>query len=110
MRFLLGVLVMVFNLTDNATTFLCLRQPFPGFEVVEANPLARWLFEAIGLAQGLIFEMMLTTAAVAFLIWTSRLSHRLRLGILGVLVVLPAWASVNNYMVMKAVSVPLEWF
>ncbi len=54
MRFLLGVLVMVFNVADNTTTFLCLRQPVPGFEVFEANPLARWLFEVLGLAEGLI--------------------------------------------------------
>ena len=31
MRFALGVLVVLLNLADNATTFLCLRAPVPGF-------------------------------------------------------------------------------
>ena len=44
MRFALGILVVLLNLADNATTFLCLRAPVPGFEVSEANPAASWLF------------------------------------------------------------------
>ncbi len=109
MRFLLGVLVLLFNLADNATTFLCLRQPVPGFEVIEANPLARWLFDTIGLREGLIFEMMVTTTAVGFLVWTTRISYRLRMAILVLLVALPAWAAANNVLVMRAVQVPLDW-
>ena len=57
MRFVLGVLVLLLNTLDNTTTFLCLRSPVPGFEVIEANPLARWLFDAVGLTEGLVFEM-----------------------------------------------------
>ena len=53
----LGALVVLFNLADNATTFLCLRAPVPGFEVVEANPAAAWLFETVGLRQGLLLEI-----------------------------------------------------
>ncbi|MEE8314088.1 MAG: DUF5658 family protein [Myxococcota bacterium] len=109
MRFFLGVLVVLFNMADNATTFLCLRQQVPGFEIFEANPLARWLFEAMGLVEGLIFEMCVTTAAVAFLIWTTRVPHTVKLYILGVLAVLPAWAATNNYMVIRTLSVPLDW-
>lgn len=110
MRFLLGVLVLVFNLADNATTFVCLRQPVPGFEVFEANPLAAWLFDKVGLVEGLVFEMLITTAAVTFLVWTTRLSGRLRLGILAILVALPAWAAANNMLVMRAIQIPVDWF
>ena len=109
MQYLLGALVVLFNLADNATTFLCLRRPVPGFEVIEANPLARWLFETVGLLEGLIFEMLITTLAVGFLIWTTRISHRTKLAILGLLVALPAWAATNNYLVIRALHVPLDW-
>ncbi len=109
MQYLLGALVVLFNLADNATTFFCLRRPVPGFEVIEANPLARWLFESVGLLEGLIFEMLITTVAVGFLIWTTRISHRAKLAILAVLVALPAWAATNNYLVIRALRVPLDW-
>lgn len=109
MRYVLGALVLLFNLTDNTTTFLCLRQPVPGFSVIEANPLARWLFEAVGLANGLVLEMLLTTVAVAFLVWTRRLAPNLRTAILCVLAVLPAWASVNNYLVLRTLQGAGGW-
>ena len=109
MKFLLGALVVLFNLTDNATTFLCLRAPIAGYEVVEANPIARWLFESVGLAEGLLFEMVITTAAIIFLVVTERIPHRIKLTLLVILAVLPAWASVNNLLVMRAVGLPLSW-
>ena len=65
MRLFLGALVVLFNLADNATTFLCLRAPVPGFEVIEANPAAACLFDAIGLERGLVLEMVVTTVAIA---------------------------------------------
>ncbi|MCP4005209.1 MAG: hypothetical protein GY725_13545 [bacterium] len=107
MRFLLGALVVLFNLTDNATTYLCLREPVPGFEIVEVNPIARWLFETLGLLEGLVFEMGMTTLAVGFLVVTRSVPPKLRLALLVVLTVLPAWASANNYFVLKAVGIPI---
>lgn len=107
MRFLLGALVVLFNLADNTTTFLCLRHPVAGFEVVEANPIARWLFASVGLVEGLVLEMLLTTAAIAFLVVTQRIPSRTRLLLLVVLALLPAWASLNNLLVIRAVGLPL---
>ncbi len=107
MRFVLGALVILFNLLDNTTTFLCLSTSIPGMQVTEANPFARWLFEAIGLKEGLIVEMIITLGAVGFLVYTKRLTPRVRLGLLVILVVLPAWAVVNNLNVMKAIGVGL---
>ena len=46
-------------------------------------------------------------AAVGFLVFTRRLSPRVKLALLSVLVILPAWAVVNNLNVMKAVGVVL---
>jgi hypothetical protein len=105
MRFLLGLSVVVFNLLDNATTFLCLRAPVAGFDVVEANPFARVLFDGLGLVPGLLFETAVTTTTVAFLVFYTRLSAPVRLGLLAVLALLPAFASVNNLLVMRAVGI-----
>ena len=108
MRFVLGTLVILFNGVDNATTFLCLRQPVEGFEVFEANPVARALFDSLGLVEGLVLEMAITLLAVVFLVWTRRVPRRLKLTLLALLAVLPAWASVNNLIVIRAVAV-LGW-
>ncbi len=109
MRFLLGGLAVVLNLLDNTTTFLCLRAPIPGFEIFEANPLARWMFEAMGLLEGLVLETVITTAAVAFLVLTTRIPRRIRIALLAVLAALPAWAVANNMQVMHDVGLGALW-
>jgi hypothetical protein len=105
MRLALGALVIIFNSLDSLTTFLCLREPVPGFEVIEANPFARWLFEVTGLVHGLLLETVITVAAVTFLVLSPSLPSWVRTALLVVLVVLPAWAVVNNVQVMAAVGV-----
>ncbi len=107
MRFVLGSLVILFNLLDNTTTFVCLSATVPGFQVIEANPFARWLFDAIGLLEGLLVETVITCAAVGFLVFTRRFPPRVKLSLLLVLVVLPAWAVVNNLSVMKSIGLGL---
>ena len=107
MRFMLGALVILFNLMDNVTTFACLRSATPGFNVTEANPAARWLFDSIGLLEGLVVETVITTLAVGFLVFTQRLPVRIRLMFLCFLTVLPAWAAINNLNVMRAVGILL---
>ena len=105
LRLLFGALVLLLNLADNATTYFCLVEPIPGFLVVEANPVARWVFDSIGLLKGLVFEMGVTTLTVGFLIWTSVLSPRLRMAILLVLIVLPGIAVWNNLRVIEALGI-----
>jgi hypothetical protein len=107
MRFLLGVLAVVLNLLDNTTTFLCLRAPVNGFEVFEANPVARWIFDAVGLFEGLMIETVITTAAIAFLVLTSRIPRNARLALLLVLALLPAWAVANNLQVIYDVGLEI---
>lgn len=109
MRIALGVLVVLLNLADNTTTFLCLRAPIPGFELAEANPAAAWLFDAVGLVPGLVFEMVVTTAAVWFLVQTTHVPRRVKLVILAVLAALPAWAAINNALVIHATGVSIAW-
>ncbi len=105
MRFFLGALAVLINLLDNATTFLCLQAPPLGFDVYEANPIARWIFESVGLVQGLLLETVITTAAVAFLVGTHVIGTRPKLLLLLGLVLLPAWAVANNLRVMDAIGV-----
>ena len=73
----------------------------------EANPIARWLFESVGLVEGLILETLVTTVAVCFLVWAPRISPQLRLALLVVLAILPAWATANNLEVMRSVGIGL---
>lgn len=104
MRFALGFLVLLFNATDNATTFFCLSTPTPGFQVTEANPIARWVFETFGLMQGLILEGIVTAATVVFLVYTQRIPPRAKLVLLAVLAMIPAWASLNNLNVLRMIG------
>ena len=109
MRIALGVLVVLLNVADNTTTFLCLRAPVPGFDVAEANPAAAWLFDSMGLVPGLVFEMVVTTAAIAFLVATTHVPHRVKIALLLVLAALPAWAAINNTWVIRATALPVGW-
>ncbi len=109
MRFALGILVILLNLADNATTFLCLRAPVAGFELSEANPAANWLFGFLGLRTGLVFEMVVTSIAVLFLVATDHVPPRIKLALLIVLAALPAWAALNNLFVIQATNLPLAW-
>jgi len=109
MRAFLGTLVVLLNLADNTTTFLCLRAPVPGYEVMEANPAAAWLFNTIGLGQGLVLEMVVTTVAIAFLVATTHVPPRIKLALLIILAALPAWAALNNLAVIEATNLPIAW-
>ena len=109
MRFVLGILVVVLNVADNTTTFLCLRAPVPGYEVAEANSVAAWLFGSIGLVPGLALEMAVTSSAIAFLVLTRHVPHRVKLLILFVLAALPAWAAINNSLVIHTTGLTLPW-
>ena len=110
MRFFMGLLVIFFDLLDNFTTFVCLTaDPLKTANavLVEANPLARWLFEAVGLTQGLIFSTAVTFIAVAFLVFTHRIRRGPRFFLLAVLAILPACASLNNLYVMQQAGIAL---
>ncbi|HTO71687.1 MAG TPA: hypothetical protein VMR31_17640 [Myxococcota bacterium] len=109
MRFALGMLVVLLNVADNTTTFLCLRAPVPGYEVSEANPAAAWLFGTIGLVPGLAFELVVTSSAIAFLVMTTHVPPRVKLALLFVLAALPAWAVINNTMVIRTTGLAFGW-
>lgn len=107
MRFVLGALAVGLNALDNLTTYVCLQGDVPGFEVYEANPLAAWGFERMGLGSGLVFEMVISMGAIAFLVMTPIFPRRVKLALLAVLVALPGWAVMNNLSVMEVIGLRL---
>jgi hypothetical protein len=105
MRLGLAGVALLCNGLDNLTTYACLSTDVPGVEMYEANPLAAWAFGTIGLAQGLVLEMVLCLVAVLFLIRSSGLAQRLRYGLLAGLAILPGAAALWNFHVMWTVGV-----
>lgn len=105
MRFVLAVLAFLFNAADNLTTYLCLRSPIDGFEIYEANPLAAWGFNMVGLELGLWIETALCGAAILFLVYSPLFGFRARMALLAVLAALPAGAAANNLLVMRELQI-----
>ena len=107
MRYVLAVLAVCLNGLDNLTTYLCLSTDVDGFQVYEANPLAAWSFDRVGLESGLVVEMLMSIGAIAFLVATPLFPPRVKLGLLMVLVALPGWAVANNLQVMRDIGLSL---
>lgn len=81
---------------DHWTTYLCLHAPVEGYDVVEANPVAQWLFDRVGLTVGLVIDTVLTLSAIAYLTRTGILAHGVKLALLCVIAFSTGWAVVNN--------------
>jgi hypothetical protein len=75
---------------------MCLREPIAGWQVTEANPLADWLFESLGLVPGLLVDTAITLVAVAFLLTTRFLPRDAKRLFFGFVVAWTAYAVVNN--------------
>jgi len=100
LRVLAGVTLMLTG-ADHWTTYLCLRLPVHGWEVVEANPLAEWLFGYAGLIPGLAFDSLVTFAAIGFLLTTSRFATPVKLGLLAFIASTTGYAVFNNLRAMR---------
>jgi hypothetical protein len=101
---LLAVLTLLVSAADHWTTYLCLRSPIPGWEVVEANPLADWLFATAGLVPGLLIDSTATVCGVAFLVFTRAVPQAAK-GLFFVLVI--AWTTLavaNNLRAIEALG------
>jgi len=98
----LATLTVLLTAADHWTTYLCLRAPVPGWEVSEVNPLADWLFGAVGLGPGILVDSLVSALAVAFLLSTDLVPRAAKGTYLGLVVVWTAWAVVNN---LRAMSV-----
>ena len=89
---------------DHWTTYLCLRAPVTGWEVTEANPIADWLFGALGLVPGIALDTAITLAALAFLVRTSLVPEWLKTSYLAGVVAWTGWAVTNNLGALRALG------
>jgi hypothetical protein len=81
---------------DHWTTYLCLRAPVEGWLVVEANPVAEWLFGWAGLDTGLLIDSAVTLGAVFFLATTGVFSRPMKTSLLAVIAISTGYAVFNN--------------
>lgn len=106
----LAVASVLLTSADHWTTYLCLRAPVGGWRVIEANPVAEWLFESTGLVAGLAIDSLATLVAVGFLITTAVLSQRIKLGVLSFISVSTGYAVLNNLQAIREMGLsPLGW-
>ena len=95
LRLLVGMTIAL-TCADHWTTWLCLHAPVEGWAVVEANPVAGWLFAHTGLGMGLLIDSLLTVAAIAYLARTSALADGVKLALLAIIAGFTGFAVVSN--------------
>ncbi len=95
LRLFVGMTIAL-TCADHWTTYLCLHAPVAGYDVVEANPVAEWLFDQAGLTAGLLIDTALTLVAVAYLTLTHVLAHGVKVALLCFISCSTGWAVVNN--------------
>lgn len=101
----LAMLTVLISAADHWTTYLCLRRPVPGWHVAEANPVAEWLFQTLGLVPGLLLDSAVTIAAVTFLLSTSLIPRSLRAAFLAIVTLWTCVAVVNNVQALQALGI-----
>jgi len=101
---ILALLTVLVSAADHWTTYVCLRAPVPGWQVAEANPVADWLFQTLGLVPGLLLDTLITLCAVAFLVSTSIIPHTVRAAFLAIVTLWTAFAVVNNVQAIQALG------
>ena len=97
----LAGLTLLLTGADHWTTYLCLRMPVRGWEVIEANPFAEWLFSATGLVPGLAIDTTITLMAVGFLLTTHRFAESVKLALLAFIATTTGYAVINNFAAMQ---------
>ena len=101
----LAMLTVLISAADHWTTYLCLRSPVPGWQVSEANPVADWLFQTLGLVPGLLLDSAVTLVAVGFLLTTNLIPRTLRAGFLAFVTVWTCFAVANNVQALQALGI-----
>jgi hypothetical protein len=97
-------LTVLFTVADHWTTYLCLRAPVDTWLVSEANPIAEWLFGAVGLVPGLLLDSMITVAAIAFLLTTPLVPPRVKTAFFFFVATWTGWAVTNNLGALRALG------
>ena len=105
----LAGLTLLLTGADHWTTYVCLRVPVHGWEVIEANPIAEWLFAAAGLVPGLAIDTAVTLVAIGFLLTTHRFAEGVKLGLLAFIATTTGYAVVNNLSAMNDLGLSALW-
>ena len=103
MRFLV-LLILLASAADHWTTYVCLRAPVVGWQVTEANPLADWLFHAIGLGPALLLDSAVTLLSLLFLLATRLLPIPVKQTFLSVVLFWTGVAVVNNWQAIQVMG------
>jgi hypothetical protein len=88
---------MAVALADAYTTWACLHEPVPGWDVIEANPASAWLFEVVGLVPGLVVDGIATVLVLWWVGSTKRSTPRFKTICLLLATAVSGWAVYNNY-------------
>ena len=92
----LAAIAGLLTAADHWTTYLCLRNPVEGWDIVEANPMADWLFSLAGLLPGLLIDTVVTAVAIAFVVLTPVMGQAARYLCLGFMTTGAGYAVANN--------------
>jgi len=101
----MAIATLVLTGADHWTTYVCLRKPIIGWNVMEANPVVDLLFSTTGLMGGLAIDSFLTLAVVAFLFRTKAFSRGAKQAFLSVIVLTTGYAVVNNIQAISALGI-----
>lgn len=96
-----AITTILLTCADHWTTYLCLHAPVDGWSVVEANPIAKWLFGWAGLGTGLMIDSIVTLGAVLFLTKTNVFARTLKIALLAIITLSTGYAVVNNLSAMS---------
>lgn len=101
----LAILTLLLTFADHWTTYLCLRSPISGWQVVEANPAVDLLFQGTGLLGGLMIDSIFTVVAVAFVFYTQAFQTQVKQAFLAFIVVTTGYAVANNLQAISALGI-----
>jgi hypothetical protein len=93
---LLAGVFIALTLGDTYTTWACLHEPVPGWDVIEANPASEWLFAKLGLVPGLAVDSVLTLLVALWVVRTTKVSIIWKLFYCTLGIIVTALAVYNN--------------
>jgi len=77
LRFLV-LLFIVASLADSYTTWCCLHETVPGWEVREANPIVAWMIDRLGLVRGLVIDTIINILVILWMYRTRLIKPKLK--------------------------------
>lgn len=95
----------VLSAADHWTTWMCLQEAVPGWDVFEANPIAARLFGKVGLETGLLIDSVLTVVLGVFLYVTNIMPAWAKIGFLAFICILTSAAVYSNAQALRTMGI-----